>query len=69
MTIKLLKLNENVKKHFKNKTILVTGGTGSIGLGLIKQLTLLKPKQIRIFSNDENSIVEIKEIIGINKIF
>ena len=69
MTIKLLKLNENVKKHFKNKTILVTGGTGSIGLGLIKQLTLLKPKQIRIFSNDENSIVEIKEIIGINKIY
>ena len=69
MTIKLLKLNENVKKHFKNKTILVTGGTGSIGLGLIKQLTLLKPKQIRIFSNDENSIVEIKEIIGTNKIF
>jgi FlaA1/EpsC-like NDP-sugar epimerase len=28
-----------------------------------------QPKQIRIFSNDENSIVEVKETIGNNKIF
>ena len=54
-----------VRKEFQNKTILVTGGTGSIGLGLIK----CKPKHIRIFSNDENSIVEIKELIGENKMF
>ena len=58
-----------VKKEFQNKTILVTGGTGSIGLGLIKQLIKCKPKYIRIFSNDENSIVEIKELIGEDKMF
>ena len=58
-----------VRKEFQNKTILVTGGTGSIGLGLIKQLIKCKPKHIRIFSNDENSIVEIKELIGENKMF
>ena len=58
-----------VKKEFQNKTILVTGGTGSIGLGLIKQLIKCKPKHIRIFSNDENSIVEIKELIGEDKMF
>jgi FlaA1/EpsC-like NDP-sugar epimerase len=58
-----------VRKEFQNKTILVTGGTGSIGLGLIKQLIKCKPKYIRIFSNDENSIVEIKELIGENKMF
>ena len=40
-----------VRKEFQNKTILVTGGTGSIGLGLIKQLIKCKPKHIRIFSN------------------
>ena len=58
-----------VRKEFQNKMILVTGGTGSIGLGLIKQLIKCKPKHIRIFSNDENSIVEIKELIGENKMF
>jgi len=58
-----------VRKEFQNKTILVTGGTGSIGLGLIKQLIKCKPKHIRIFSNDENSIVEIKELIGEDKMF
>tara|TARA_Y100001949_G_scaffold108306_1_gene91503 strand:+ start:406 stop:1422 length:1017 start_codon:yes stop_codon:yes gene_type:complete len=58
-----------VRKEFQNKMILVTGGTGSIGLGLIKQLIKCKPKHIRIFSNDENSIVEIKELIGDDKMF
>ncbi len=58
-----------VRKEFQNKTILVTGGTGSVGLGLIKQLIKCKPKHIRIFSNDENSIVEIKELIGEDKMF
>mgnify|MGYP001450637517 FL=1 len=62
-------VNSNLKKEFKNKIILITGGTGSIGLGIIKQLMKFEPKQIRIFSNDENSIVEVKESIGDKKIF
>ena len=61
-------MKESIMKEFRNKIILVTGGTGSIGLGLIKQLIKCNPKQIRVFSNDENSIVEIKELMGENKI-
>jgi len=61
--------NLDLSREFRGKNILITGGTGSIGHGLIKQLIKFKPKQIRIFSNDENSIVEIKESIGNNKIF
>ena len=64
-----MKIDSNLKNEFKNKVILITGGTGSIGLGIIKQLMNFQPKQIRIFSNDENSIVEVKETIGNNKIF
>ena len=64
-----MKIDGNLKNEFKNKVILITGGTGSIGLGIIKQLIYFQPKQIRIFSNDENSIVEVKETIGNNKIF
>ena len=61
--------NVNLLKEFKGKNILITGGTGSIGMGLAKQLAKYNPKEIRIFSNDENSIVEIKELIGENKMF
>lgn len=39
---------------FKNKRILVTGGTGSIGSEIVRQLILFKPKQIRIYSRDES---------------
>ncbi|KOC31908.1 SDR family NAD(P)-dependent oxidoreductase [Clostridium botulinum] len=38
---------------FKNKNILIIGGTGTIGEGLIKELIDHKPKVIRIFSRDE----------------
>ncbi|MEO1773002.1 UDP-N-acetylglucosamine 4,6-dehydratase family protein [Candidatus Enterococcus ferrettii] len=38
---------------FENKTILVTGGTGSIGSEIVRQLLKEKPKAIRIFSRGE----------------
>jgi FlaA1/EpsC-like NDP-sugar epimerase len=39
---------------FSNKTILVTGGTGSIGSEIVRQLLYYNPKSIRIFSRDES---------------
>lgn len=38
---------------FKDKSILIIGGTGTIGQGLIKELIHHEPKVIRIFSRDE----------------
>jgi len=64
----MTKLEKNLAKEFAGKKILITGGTGSIGLGIIKQLIKFKPNEIRIFSNDENSIFEIKRMIGGNPI-
>ncbi len=43
----------NKNKFFKNKTILITGGTGSFGHAMTVNLLNLKPKEIRIFSRDE----------------
>jgi FlaA1/EpsC-like NDP-sugar epimerase len=40
-------------KEFKNKRILVTGGTGSIGSVIVKELLKYKPRQVRIYSRDE----------------
>jgi len=57
-------LERSIISEFKGKTILITGGTGSIGLGLVKQLLQCNPKSIRIFANDENSIFETRRTIG-----
>lgn len=61
-------LTKEIKNEFHNKTILVTGGTGSIGLELVKQLLLCKPKLIKILTNDENSIFDAYKIIGEHKL-
>ena len=65
----MIKLEKSVKNEFKDKTILVTGGTGSIGVGLVEELIKCKPRSIRIFSNDENSIFETKRIVGNDPMF
>lgn len=56
-------------KIFDNKNILITGGTGSIGSEIVRQLLLNnKPKQIRIYSRDESKHYFLeKEIEEINK--
>ena len=38
---------------FKNKTILITGGTGSFGKAFAERIISFKPKKIIIFSRDE----------------
>lgn len=51
-------------KEFKNKRILVTGGTGSIGSVIVKELLKYQPRQIRIFSRDETKQFELMHEIG-----
>ena len=40
---------------FKDKTLLITGGSGSFGNALIKKLLDTDIKEIRIFSRDEKN--------------
>ena len=35
----MIKISKGVKNAYKNKNILVTGGTGSIGLALVKRIS------------------------------
>ena len=45
----------------KNKNILITGGTGSLGNALTTKLLTLGVKTIRIFSRDENKQTKMEE--------
>ena len=47
---------------FKDKTILITGGTGSLGQALTKRLLEMGPKAIRIFSRNESKQIEMENI-------
>lgn len=49
---------------FDDKKILVTGGTGSIGSAIVRALDQYHPTVIRIFSNDENEMFNLKNELG-----
>lgn len=50
----MVELDKTLRKHFEGKTVVVTGGTGSIGSLLVRRILELSPKVVRVFSNDEN---------------
>lgn len=64
-----MNIDKTLEREFKGKKILIAGGTGSIGVGLIKQLLKYKPSAIRIFTNDENSVFELRRTVGDNPVF
>ena len=58
-----------IKNNFyKNKIILVTGATGSIGKSLVLKLLKTNCKTIRALSNDEDGLFKLKILIEKNKI-
>jgi FlaA1/EpsC-like NDP-sugar epimerase len=48
-------------EFYKNKTILVTGGAGSIGSEVVRRLIPLKPKSIRVFDNNETGLFDLEQ--------
>ena len=52
--------NENISQHISNKVVLVTGGGGSIGSELCRQIMKYNPKLLVIFDIYENNIYDIQ---------
>jgi len=50
-----------MKKFFTGKSILITGGVGSIGSHLLKQLLTFEPKVIRVLDNNEYKLFELSQ--------
>jgi FlaA1/EpsC-like NDP-sugar epimerase len=46
---------------YKDKTILVTGGAGSIGSALVKELLQMKPNVIRVLDNNETGLFDLEQ--------
>ncbi len=54
------KFELNLKKQFKNKVVLITGGAGSIGSELAKKILEYPVKAIRILDVDEHALFSLK---------
>ncbi|WP_125152728.1 polysaccharide biosynthesis protein [Clostridium rectalis] len=62
-----VKLNsENINKYIKDKVILVTGGGGSIGSELCRQISKFKPKKLLILDIYENNAYDLQMELNFN---
>lgn len=56
-----VKINlEEISEYLKDKVVLVTGGGGSIGSELCRQIARFKPKELLIFDISENNIYNLE---------
>ncbi len=54
--------------YFKNKVLLITGGTGSFGNALLRQFLDSDIKEIRIFSRDEKKQDDMRKLYNSQKL-
>ncbi len=59
-------MKSEIKKFYKNKSILVTGGTGTIGSAIVFELLKYNCKVVRVLSNDENGLFDLSENVKIS---
>jgi FlaA1/EpsC-like NDP-sugar epimerase len=52
--------NENIRSNIFNKTILITGGAGSIGSEIVRQVIKYNPKQIVILDQAETPLYDLE---------
>lgn len=54
-------MSKNIDKKFSNKTLLITGGTGSFGTTLLNRLINTDVREIRILSRDEKKQEDMRK--------
>ena len=52
-------MNKNIESELKGKTVLVTGGAGSIGSHLVKTILQYPVKSVRILDIDEHALFKV----------
>ena len=54
-------VNQSTRNYYENKTVLITGGGGSIGSELCRQVAQCNPKKLIIFDIYENNAYDIQQ--------
>jgi len=57
-----------INEFYENKTILVTGGVGSIGKEIVKNLLGYEIKAVRVLDNNETGLFDLKQEMQKNKL-
>ena len=57
------KINAKINRELKNKTVLITGGAGSIGSELAKKILEFPVSSLRIFDVDEHALFQLGKSI------
>lgn len=52
---------EKLKKFYKNKTVFITGGAGSIGSEIVRQLIDLEAKKVIVYDNSEYLVFNLDQ--------
>lgn len=55
---------QKLKNEFNNKTILITGGAGSLGSALVTSLLQYNVKAIRVFDINEHALFQLKRSLN-----
>ncbi len=63
-TYKIHNSNYKIMSFLKNKTVLITGGVGTVGKELIRQIFQHNPKEIRVIDNNESGLFFLEEEFG-----
>jgi len=58
--MKKISKNSQLKKLLNNKVVLITGGAGSLGSALTKELLNYPVKSVRVFDNNEHALFKLK---------
>lgn len=59
--------NELTKAFYKDKVVLITGGGGSIGSELCRQLTKMEPKKVIILDVYENGVYDVQQELRLGR--
>jgi len=54
--------------YYKNKKILITGGVGSIGSHLVREIFKYEPEYIRVFDNNESGLFDLEQELNSAKV-
>ena len=57
-----------MKEYYKGKKVLVTGGSGSIGSEIVKELLKFDVDTVRILDNNETGLFDLENELNDNKI-